>query len=574
VNILLHVCRAAVIPSAEALLLPYLDVSVDGGQSKIVISKLLRVLECDYDIQLDLFFSPEGWDFIPEMKSPTQTFTVLYNGNIQLLWIIQEFQWTKDMCDAGTLKDLAAVKFCSDLNDEQGEDDIILSQSHMLAELHLTDVITFASDIQKLKGKDECEEVCGGKYVSVLCKAFTEMSLYVVDKVIKKSIDSLRESTPPPAASVADTQPREEPSPSSSGSPLSAGASSNLPGPLPPITPQTSDEPVNPGVVSSPVTAQSTATGTTTASPALTSEQIIQTAVENYLKNPDLLNKLLSRWETSAASNLPNNNNNIANDAGSRISTSPSTEAEAQGRLPSHVPYLESETETEIQDQLPSGVPYLESEVKKPESLPSGVPLESEALSSSDQFQGEAGPSSEKNPIFQNPSDDENGLSNAGEANKDSRPLDIDNVPMPDDDFFIPPTPLPGGELGVVSPEEGGGSEAEDEEEGETQEENDEEAVGSLGSQSEGDTEEVANSQNENVVEELSGEDDEEELEGGGYRSIHFFSILLVLTVFSVTAYLCVHNKKRIKETMKDYVSENQKKRRTRGYQPLLSGKK
>jgi hypothetical protein len=66
----------------------------------------------------------------------------------------------------------------------------------------------------------------------------------------------------------------------------------------------------------------------------------------------------------------------------------------------------------------------------------------------------------------------------------------------------------------------------------------------------------------------------EDEPGGGGYSSIHFFGIILVLVVFTVTAYLCVYHKKKIKETMKGYVSDGQK-RRTRGsYKPLLSGMK
>ena len=52
-------------------------------------------------------------------------------------------------------------------------------------------------------------------------------------------------------------------------------------------------------------------------------------------------------------------------------------------------------------------------------------------------------------------------------------------------------------------------------------------------------------------------EDDFEEDSGGGYRSIHFFSIILVLVIFTVVAYFCVHHKKKVRVMACYILSEN-----------------
>ena len=41
---------------------------------------------------------------------------------------------------------------------------------------------------------------------------------------------------------------------------------------------------------------------------------------------------------------------------------------------------------------------------------------------------------------------------------------------------------------------------------------------------------------------------DDDESGGSGYSSIHFFSIILVLVVFTATAYLCVYHKKKVEK--------------------------
>ena len=187
----LCVCTAALLlyesANAAPLLRPVLAVvGVDGASSPKEISKLLKELKCPHDNQFDLAYSQAGRVWLPQFKSPSKEFADLYNGNIELLWLISNHGWMKEMCDERVLKDLSSFQFCSIVDTEEHlEEAFILEMNETVTTLGLLDILRFAGDLQKLKGKEDCMRVCGGQFVSnMLCSAFTEMSVFIVDQMI------------------------------------------------------------------------------------------------------------------------------------------------------------------------------------------------------------------------------------------------------------------------------------------------------------------------------------------------------------------------------------------------------
>lgn len=60
---------------------------------------------------------------------------------------------------------------------------------------------------------------------------------------------------------------------------------------------------------------------------------------------------------------------------------------------------------------------------------------------------------------------------------------------------------------------------------------------------------------------------------GRSYGSWHFFTIIVVLAVVVIGGYLCVHNRKKLRESMGSYMSDTKRRRkRTREYKPLIGG--
>ena len=190
----LCVCTAALLlyESANAapvnpLLRPVLEVvGVGGARSLKEISKLLKELKCPHDNQFDMAYSQAGRVWLPQFKSPSKEFVDLYNGNIELLWLISNHDWMKEMCDERVLKDLSSFEFCSIVDTEEHlEEAFILEMNETVTALGLLDILRFAGDLQKLKGKEDCMRVCGGQFASnMLCSAFTEMSVFIIDQMI------------------------------------------------------------------------------------------------------------------------------------------------------------------------------------------------------------------------------------------------------------------------------------------------------------------------------------------------------------------------------------------------------
>ena len=192
--LLLTIVVAVAVPEKKRLLLrPYLKLSTGDSGTGSDITTVLNELGCDYDNKLTLFYSSKGLGFLPEFRAPTPAFVNLYNGNIELLWMIKNKMWLEDMCEEEVLKDLSSLPFCSNLESEEAlEQGFISAMSSTLSTLQLTDIIQFASDLQKLKGKEECVHVCGGMFKNVLCNAFTGLSTFIMNQVIKIELKNYR----------------------------------------------------------------------------------------------------------------------------------------------------------------------------------------------------------------------------------------------------------------------------------------------------------------------------------------------------------------------------------------------
>jgi hypothetical protein len=409
------------VPEKKKLLLrPYLKLPGRGDSTgnvpKSDITTVLNQLGCDYDNMLTLFYSSKGVGFLPEFRAPTPAFVHLYNGNIELLWMINNQMWLKDMCEEGVLADLSSLPFCSNLDTEDAlEKGFISSMSSTLSILGFTDIIQFASDLQKLKGKEECMLVCGDRFKSVLCSAFTGLSTFLMNQVIKIDLKNYDDNTQPTSST-------------------------------------------------SPATKLSI-TDDTAAVKAII-DKYLQEKMNNI--DPQILFSFTSPTASPSSPTIPIVAKDIAH----------------------------ATTDTEIPATSSNATPVTE---------PPTTDLET----------------------------DNNGETALDGWSNQSRLPAINKTGLDDDD---------GGD-GF-----GGGDPSQ-----------------------QGDQSQQANQQAKG---ENGKRHDDDESGGSGYSSIHFFSIILVLVVFTATAYLCVYHKKKIKETMKGYVSDGQK-RRTRGsYKPLLSGKK
>lgn len=192
---LLFTYRAAPAPAPEspALHPPHLEVSDEEGRTIFMTKDMtvfLKEADCPRDRKLDLLYSDMGRKyFTDELKSASniQTFIDVYNGNIDLLSLIVHYSdWFEELCAKEIIRDLTTEIFCSELIVEEFlEASFILSMNDTLTRLGFGDLMHSASELQRLKGEEECEEVCGGRYKNALCLAFTAMSTFLMDQVIK-----------------------------------------------------------------------------------------------------------------------------------------------------------------------------------------------------------------------------------------------------------------------------------------------------------------------------------------------------------------------------------------------------
>ena len=185
----------AALPVSKKLRQPYLELS--GGapgapRQQVEIGEALKKLHCHYDNKLNLFYSRAGRGFLPQLRSsPSQAFVDLYNGNIELLQLILNMGKMEVLCANDVIQSLSSIPFCSILESEELlEQSFIASMNDTFNAMGLVDVIKFASDLHQLRGKQECLSVCGSRFNSVLCNAFVEMSLFIMDQIIESDLQT------------------------------------------------------------------------------------------------------------------------------------------------------------------------------------------------------------------------------------------------------------------------------------------------------------------------------------------------------------------------------------------------
>ena len=187
----LLLCRpatAAPSPTPE-LLSPYLDLGGSDGRKEV--SRLLRELDCDTNNIFDFLYTQSGPGILlsSQATSRTRELVDLYNGNVELLQLIYAMGWVEEMCSEGILSTLSSVEFCSEVELEETLEDVFISKMNEVIDCTKGCRCRqgFAADLQKMKKKDDCMELCGNSFVSVLCTAFTKMSTFIMDKVIEKN---------------------------------------------------------------------------------------------------------------------------------------------------------------------------------------------------------------------------------------------------------------------------------------------------------------------------------------------------------------------------------------------------
>ena len=208
--LLLVVYRAAALPApvSDTFRSPHLEIDGGAGGTRYMnedIAAFLKSMDCPFDLTLDYLYSDLGRRiFPPELAhSPTQAYRDVYNGNIDLLSLINDAGWLGQLCNGGVIKDLSSLKFCSELKvEELFESSFVLTMQETLKRMGFNETVHLASELQQLKEADECAEMCGGRYKSVLCKAFTEMSVFLVDQVLKYENELMKDKeceflTPP-----------------------------------------------------------------------------------------------------------------------------------------------------------------------------------------------------------------------------------------------------------------------------------------------------------------------------------------------------------------------------------------
>lgn len=205
---LLVVHRAVTFPTAPpvavtlpttppvSLLPPHIMVRDDKAHKTVMdkdIVGFLKEIKCPFDGDLELLYSDRGRPFLKsvlqEGTAPTSTTTMtyrsVYNGNIVLLSLIRGNGWTENMCDDEVIGDLSSHLFCSELKKEELlEKGFVQVLRDTLTKLGFNRAVRVAIGLQSIRGEKECEKICGGHHKSVLCMAFTELSVFLMEQAI------------------------------------------------------------------------------------------------------------------------------------------------------------------------------------------------------------------------------------------------------------------------------------------------------------------------------------------------------------------------------------------------------
>lgn len=186
---LLFIVHVHGVPNPHPFLPPHLFFINDRGETQISmeqdIASFLKAVPCEIDLVVDFLYQDAARSFFPNTVASRDH--RIYNGNIHLLSLINRYQLTDEMCAVGLLKDLTSTKFCSDLAmEEYFEKDFVVLLSNVLTESGFKNLMDVANVLRSIKDEKECEMRCGGRYMSSLCRMFTDLSHFFIEEMKKK----------------------------------------------------------------------------------------------------------------------------------------------------------------------------------------------------------------------------------------------------------------------------------------------------------------------------------------------------------------------------------------------------
>lgn len=147
------------------------------------IVTFLKAVPCKFDLVIDFLFRDVSMAFFPRAITPDGYH--IYNSNIYLLSMINARQLTEKMCRLEILKDFTSIKFCDDLAMEEYfvEEDFVSISSAMGSRLGFTELTDVAKGLKSIGSPKECDSMCGGRYMSSLCRMFTALSHFFVKEL-------------------------------------------------------------------------------------------------------------------------------------------------------------------------------------------------------------------------------------------------------------------------------------------------------------------------------------------------------------------------------------------------------
>ena len=184
-------------PVGPVLRQPHLIVVDQDGVTTVMgrdIVSLLKENKCSHDLMLDYLYSDEGQELFPEeLTNPSSNaYVQVYDGNIVLLSLVYHAEHFDAMCEADVIKDLTSLSFCEDLKVEKAfEESFILEFNDTLTKYGFVELVRLAGRLHALRGEEDCKDICGGKFKTVLCKAFTEIAAFFTVQVIKEELSEL-----------------------------------------------------------------------------------------------------------------------------------------------------------------------------------------------------------------------------------------------------------------------------------------------------------------------------------------------------------------------------------------------
>ena len=158
----------------------------DGSKMKEDIFTFYSAKKCPFDVKIIVLFK-SGSDLFEAEVAGLQVASV-YNQVITLLSLIENSQWTDDMCKASLLLDLTSYHFCS-----ASQSDLPISKE-LIQGLNATGyarVGRVTSSLLKVQGSQFlCDRLCGREPVSGLCY----MYVMLADFLLTKRVEQIRAS--------------------------------------------------------------------------------------------------------------------------------------------------------------------------------------------------------------------------------------------------------------------------------------------------------------------------------------------------------------------------------------------